>query len=104
MKVHDQSTTTPMEYGVADVSSTLDARTDDACTRLHLYQQQLRAELLAAAADKATRSSSLWSWLPTASPGQAFAALRTIESRVKALTGARVRADEATLRLAVAEA
>ena len=104
MKVHDESATTPMEYGASDVSATLDARTDDACTRLHLYQQQLRAELLAAADDKATRSSSLWSWLPTFSPGQAFAALRTVGSRVRALTGVGVRADEPTLRLAVAEA
>ena len=106
--IHDQSTSTPMELAVLDAASLLAERTGDACTRIHSYQQQLRAELLAAASQDETRYSARRRLLSVTfgSPGRAVAALQVVENRVKALVWA--DADdfrgEATLGLAVAEA
>ena len=108
MMIHDQSTSTPMELAVLDAASPLAERTGDACTRIHSYQQQLRAELLAAASEDETRYSASWRFLSATFgwPGQAVAALQAVESRVRALVWA--DADdfqgEVTLGLAVAEA
>ena len=90
MMIHDQSATPPVAYATPDVDSTLAERTDDACRRIHLYQQQLRADLLSAASGEAARMSARRGWLSISPirPGHAVTALRAIESRVKALTDA----------------
>ena len=75
-----QSSPTPMQHAGAD----------DACTRIHLYQQQLRAELLAAAANEATRPSTWRQWLaqPSVQPRLAITLAHGFESQVRALIGA----------------
>ena len=59
----------------------------DPCTRIHLYQQQLRTELLSAVADEAMQSASWRQWhaLPAAQPRLAITAARAIEGRLRAL-------------------
>jgi hypothetical protein len=98
MMIHEQSGPTPMQHVASDVHPTLADRTDDACSRLHQYQQQLRAELLAAASNDGARPAARWSWLCT-SP------VRAIESRVRGLVNAGYAGRETTSRgLALAEA
>lgn len=98
MMIHDQSGPTPTQHAAPDIHPTLAERTDDACSRLHQYQQQLRAELLAAASDDAARPAARWSWLCT-SP------VRAIESRVRGLVNAGDAGRRTTSRgLALAEA
>ena len=98
MMIHDQSGPTPMQHAAPDVRAKLAGRTDDACSRLHRYQQQLRAELLAAASHDAARPAARWSRLCT-SP------VRAIESRVRRLVNAGYAGRQTTSRgLALAEA
>jgi len=100
MMIHDQSSPTPMEHSAPDVLATLAERTDDACSRIYQYQQQLRVDLLAAASDEATRPAARWFWLCTSS-------VRAIETRVRGLTesGASfAHRQAASLGLVVAEA
>jgi hypothetical protein len=78
MMIHDRSSQIPMEHAAVDAHPTPAERTDDACSRIHRYQQQLRAELLAAATDVAGRPAARWQWLCT-SP------MRAIERRVRGL-------------------
>jgi hypothetical protein len=77
-----QSSPTPMNHALAD----------DSCTRIQLYQQQLRAELLSAVADEAARSASWRRWLdlPAIQPRIAIAAVRGIERRLRLLFDAGV--------------
>lgn len=84
--------TSPMIAGHAapDVSQAFAERRDDPCARIHRYQQQLRAELLAGASDSARRPASRWQW-PWKSairPGLVIDAALAMESRLKALTEA----------------
>jgi hypothetical protein len=98
MMIHDRSSQIPMEHAAGDAHPTLAERTDDACSRIHRYQQQLRAELLAAASDDAARPAARWSWLCT-SP------VRAIESRVRGLVNVGYAGRQTTSRgLALAEA
>jgi hypothetical protein len=67
---------------------------DDPCTRIHLYQQQLRAELLRAAATSeshpARRHQALTPparlWTSSASLGLTLSPVRAIESLLRGLT------------------
>lgn len=91
MMIHEHSGPAPMQHAAPDLQPTLAERTDDACSRLHQYQQQLRAELLAAASDGAAGPAARWSWLRT-SP------VRAIESRVKGLVNAGYAGRQTTSR------
>jgi hypothetical protein len=89
MNTSFQPNPTPMEHAPADGHPNAVERIDDPCTRIHLYQQQLRAELLSAAAD-VSHSPAWWPrrTMSQARPRRALAAIREIEDRLKVLTDA----------------
>jgi hypothetical protein len=90
--MHEQSTATPMERTAPSGLPSAPEDANDPDTRIHLYQQQLRAELLGAASASASRPWARWpGLLKTASTlGLPIAPVRAIESLVKGLTEAGV--------------
>ena len=84
-----QASPIAMGRSAAFHQSATDTLADDACTRIHQYQQQLRAQLLAAAAaDNAPRSWTPWLHLSVAPAWSgAGAVARTVESWLRHLPG-----------------
>jgi len=74
------------EHALAYVSRNGFESEDDPTTRVYLYQQQLRAQLLAAAHEEASRPA-LWqrAWNATARLDLVLDIARTVEGRVRAL-------------------
>src|SRR5687768_13284428 len=91
MMTHDQASLTSKEHAAQHVRPNFAVPSDDPCARIHLYQQQLRAELLAAAgAERAHRAAVRWPSLRMSPvrPGVAGDAVRAFERAVSSLTEA----------------
>jgi hypothetical protein len=90
----EQSTAMSLEHPAAAALPTVAAERDDPCARIHLYQQQLRAELLGAVAASDSRSSGFWhrqvavrigQWAAPAVVGQT---VQAVEHALRGLTEA----------------